>query len=384
MNDKKSILNNALDRRTASDIGALGNVGKLDPGGVLAAAMGRQPDPAELLLWAQMPSNRRREALSRIAILRRWTEEAGEITAAEAAENIGMAVNRFYEIAAAWKRTPTLTSVGSFAKKSGRKGPRLDGDVINKLQALLPDLVKANSEARTATLVGLLVAHPNLQGAQLPHTNTLRTMVEREKRRLKGEKQVGLRPGFDASACELLRPDGHYHVLFAVIDRTSKLILGFSLGEVGNSHSAYARAAQDALDRIESHGSSTLPWADTTDRVDIVVGTDIAQWKALKKEYGDLDLKPEFGLVESDRRYGRYLKLAVGKALDDIRLYPLKTEIRDVIETGNQFTDDEATAAIEVAVARHNNLILAQNIAKGAARPAPETLRVLEYIARTI
>lgn len=381
MAGRKSSPNNKLSRKLADDLGVLTNANKLDPDGVLSAAMGKGPEQADLLLWAQMPSDRRNEALLRISTLRRWTEEAGEITAAEAADQIGTTVNRFYEIAAAWKRMPTLSAVGSFAKRSGRKGSRLDPNIINKLQALLPHLVKANGDTTTAAIVSLLLTHPNFEGMQLPHVNTLRTMVEREKRRLMGEHQVGLRPGFDASACELLRADGCYHVIFALVDRTSGLILGFSLGELEGSRNAYARAAQDALDRIHGTTSNTLPWGDTTTRVDIIVGTDTAQWALLKQEYTELDLGPDFGLVTSDRRYGRYLKLVAGNAIGDIRLHSAKTEVKDVVETGNRFTDAEAVASIEVAVASHNNLIIRQNVAKGAVRPARVTLRILEFLA---
>lgn len=354
---------------------------KLDPDGVLTAAMGRHPDQEELLLWAQMPSDRRKEALLRIALLRRWTEEAGEITAAEAADHIGTTVNRFYEIAAAWKRTPTLAAVGSFAKKSGRKGPRLDSDTFQKIQSLLPALMRENEGARTSIIMNLLVAHPSLKDAQLPHANTLRAIVVREKRRLKGERQIGTRPGFDVSACELLRPDGRYHVVFAVVDRTSGLILGFSLGEIDSSYDAYARAARDALERLRGQRSNTLPWANDTIRFDIIVGTDTFNWTALQERYAELALGPKFGLVKTGRRYGRYLKLAAGNAIDSIRLYPAHTETKDIVETGNRFTDAEAVAAIEVAVSHHNNLLIAHNVAKGADRPAPITLRILEFIA---
>lgn len=354
---------------------------KLDPDGVLTAAMGREPDQAELLLWAQMPSDRRKEALLRIAMLRRWTEEAGEITAAEAADHIGTTVNRFYEIAAAWKRTPTLSAVGSFAKRSGRKGPRLDSDTLQKIQSLLSELMKANEGARTSTIMNLLVAHPSLKEAKLPHANTLRAIVAKEKRRLKGERLVGTRPGFDASACELLRPDGCYHVVFAAVDRTSGLILGFSLGEIDSSVDAYARAARDALERLQGQSSNTLPWANDTIRFDIIVGTDTIKWKALEEKYADLALGPTFGLVRTGRRYGRYLKLAAGNAIDSIRLFPARTEVKDIVETGNRFTDAEAVAAVEVAVAHHNNRIIAHNVAKGADRPAPVTLRILEFVA---
>ena len=84
---------------------------KLDPDGALARALGRAPGEDELILWAGMSTDRREKALQRIAVLRRWTEESGELTAAEAAEEMDAAVSRFYQIAAKWKSSPTLNVV---------------------------------------------------------------------------------------------------------------------------------------------------------------------------------------------------------------------------------------------------------------------------------
>jgi hypothetical protein len=301
--------------------------------------------------------------------------------AAEAAEQINSAVSRFYEIAAAWKASPTLDVVGTFAKKPGRKGPRLDGSVINVIQSTLPGLVKADEDAKISVLVARLTAEPALQGMSMPHVNTLRTMVEREKRRLKGERQVGGRPGLDASACELLRPDGTHHILFAIVDRTSGVILGFAVGDLTESRAAYARAAQDMLDRVKRGTFAALPWSDVTTRIDVIVGADAGAWKVTRAEYTAKHRDTDFGLVEKGRRYGRYLKLIAGDAIGEIRLFPARTELRDQVATGNRYTDIEALSAIEVEVARHNDLVLASNVAQGAPRPPPATIRVMEFIA---
>ena len=357
---------------------------RLDPAGDLQRALGREPDAEELALFATMPTDRREAALARIPVLRRWVEEPGEMTAAEAAAQARVAVSRFYEIAAAWKSSPTLSSLGTFAKRPGRKGPRLVGEVVNTIQSILPGLVTAaGKNPKTTTIVTSLVDHPRLAGASLPHVNTLRTMVGRERRRQRAEQLVGVRPGLDASACELLRNDGRYHVIFAVVDRTSRLILGFSVGEVGESRLAYARAARDALTRISAPDARALPWADETERVDVIAGGDTVAWTAERQRYEAEHLGPAFSVVNNGRRFGRYLRIVAGDSIGEMRIFPARTGVDGPAATGLKYTDADATTAIEVEVARHNAAVMAESVANGAPRPAPVTLRVLEFMAQT-
>jgi hypothetical protein len=331
-----------------------------------------------------MPDERRLSALKRIKALRRWSESHGEVTAAEAAEEAEVTVSRFYGISAAWQESPTLHSLGTLAKRPGRKGTRLDGEVVNRIQSVLPRLVKAAAATRTkmkvSSMVDRLVTDPELRGLDLPHVNTLRTMVQREMRRLSAEDQVGLRPGFDAIACDLLREDGSPHVIFGVIDRTSRIILGFSLGDLDDSRTAYARAANDALNRIQGAGT-ILPWADGTERIDVIVGEDLDAWMVLREDYDRAPVGPEFGLITSEGRYGRYFRLAAGGALGNMRIWQKRTGTGATVEGGHVYTETQAVAAIEVEIARHNEQVMAESIATGAARPAPQTVRILDFIA---
>lgn len=354
---------------------------RLDPEGRLRAVLGRAPGEHELTLWAAMPGERREGALGRIPILRRWVEQPGEMTAAEAAAEAGLAVSRWYEVAAAWKAKPTLSSVGSFAKKPGRRGQRLDGDAINVIQSILPVIVGDYKDAKVGTLVSALQADERLRGMRLPHVNTLRTMVEREKRRLKGESQVGGRPGLDVTAVNLMREDGDHHLMFAVVDRTSRLILGFSVGRLSDSRAAYAEAARDALVRLEGEDAPVLPWSDRTERIDAIIGDDADAWHSVAAEYAGANLRPEFSIVSSERRYGRYLKLVAGTTIGNLRLHPARTGGPGKGAGVPPHSDAEARTAIEVEVARHNTQVMAESVANGAPRPASDTLGVLRFLA---
>lgn len=379
-----------MTERQDRDVGApgspalFGDERRLDPDGVLAGALGRTPAEDELQMWATMPAQRREAALRRIKALRRWIGSHGEVTAAESAEEAGTTVSTFYGLTSAWQESPSLLSVGALAKRPGRKGTRLDGEVVNRIQSVLPRIAKAAAQdkkkLKVSTLVDRLIADPELKGLDLPHINTLRTMVQTELRRQSAEDQVGLRPGFDAIACDLLREDGTPHVIFGVVDRTSRLILGFSLGDLDDSRTAYARAATDALNRIQAAGE-TLPWADTTERVDVILGNDLKAWEDLMAEYADSPIGIEMMPVKSDVRFGRYFRLAAGSALGNMKIWQKRTGMGAKIEGGHKYTDAQAAVAIEVEIARHNEQVMAQSTATGAARPAPQTVRILDFIA---
>ncbi len=374
-----------------SDKGEIGGSGalfgeetRLDPGGQLREALGRPPREDELRVWARMPTDRRMKTLDRILVLRRWTEEPGELTPAEAAKKAGAAVSRFYEIVNAWKADPSIGSVGTFGKKPGRTGERLNGEVVNAIQSVLPGLVSRYKDGKVAFIVELLSREPALQGVSLPHLNTLRKMVEREKRRLRAEEQVGSRPGFDAVGCDLLREDGTHHVVFGVVDRTSRLILGFSVGRIEDSLAAYRRAARDALDRIGRREAQALPWSDGTTRVDVIVGEDAQAWAAVHAAYVADPIGPVFELVEAPRRFGRYFKIVAGTKLGGMKIWPGRTGVKGdaAVSGGDAYTDEAATTAIEIEIARHNAQVMAESTATGSPRPAPETVRILEFFAR--
>jgi hypothetical protein len=372
-----------MDRVSDEEPAGTADPARLDPGGILAMALGRTPGADELLLWASMPTDRREKTLARISILRRWVEEPGEMTAAEAARDADLAVSRWYEVAAAWKASPVLASVGTFAKRPGRSGQRLDGEVVNRIHSILPGLIASDKHATVAAIVSQLQADSRLQGRALPHFNTLRTMVQRERRRQLAERQVGKRPGFDAAACDLLRVDGTPHVVFAVVDRTSHLILGFAVGDLAESRAAYARAAADALARMSAANAPALPWADATDRIDVVAGSDANAWARARAEYDANPVGPIFGLLGEGRRFGRYLRLAAGDAIGNLRIYPARTKAGKQAGAGHRYSDEDALAAIEVEVARHNSGVLTAIEVTGASRPAPVTVRMLEFMARS-
>jgi hypothetical protein len=352
----------------------------------LESALGRVATDEERHLWMSMLPDRRSMTLKRMELVKDYVDRPGETTAAEAAKQAKVKVSRWYEIVGAWKATKSITALGTFANQPGRRGPRLDGTVVNEIQAVLVPTVaerlEADKSAKVGTIVTALQNHPKLKKLALPHVNTLRTMVEREIRRVRSEEQAGLRPGFDAAACDLLRPDGTRHVIFTVVDRTARYILGFSVGHVDDSLGAYARAARDAIRRIEGPDGGALPWADHTKRVDVIVGEDEDAWRPVFAAHAARPIVDVFAPVTSPGRYGRYLKLIAGSFIGKLRLVPVRTADVGVADIDARiYTDEEAIEAIEIDVARHNSEVRAASTTTGAPRPAPETIEILRFVA---
>lgn len=352
----------------------------------LETALGREANVEERHLWASMLPDRRALTLKRIATVRDWVDRPGEMTAAEAADMAKVKVSRWYEIVGAWKATGTLSALGTFASQPGRRGPRLDGEIVNRIQAVLVPVVAerllADAGTKIGTIVTALQKHSDLEGLDLPHVNTLRSMVEREVLRVRGEQQAGLRPGLDAVACDLLRIDGTNHVMFAVIDRTARYILGFTVGRVEDSLSAYARAARDALRRIEGPDAGALPWADELKRVDVIVGNDLEAWETVFRAHAGKRIADVFEPVISDGRYGRYFKLVAGSSVGKLRIIPMRTATGGSAGTDARvYSDAEALEAIEIDVARHNSGVQAASSTTGAPRPAPRLVEMLRFIA---
>ena len=352
----------------------------------LEAALGRGASDEERHLWASMLPDRRSLTLKRIATVKDWVDRPGEMTAAEAADLAKVKVSRWYEIVGAWKATGTLSALGTLANQPGRRGPRLDGGTVNRIQAVLVPVVAerlaADARTKVGTIVTALQKHPDLEGLDLPHVNTLRSMVEREVLRVRGEQQAGLRPGLDAVACDLLRPDGTNHVMFAVIDRTARYILGFSVGRLEDSLSAYARASRDALRRIEGPDAGELPWADELKRVDVIVGDDLNAWNTVFRAHAGHPIADVFDPVISENRYGRYFKLVAGSSVGKLRIIPMRTAGGGDAGTASRvYSDAEALEALEIDVARHNSAVRAASSTTGASRPAPNLVRMLRFIA---
>lgn len=309
---------------------------------------------AEAAMWSAMSTDRKAKAMQRMKTLAAWNDGNGDLTATRAAADAGVSLNRWFEMAKTWRTNRSLSSLGTFAKSSRRTDPRetalqeIVGTVIGKfptgsVRQMAMDLGEV-FEASSGETVGL---------------SLLRRVVENELRRRDVEQQVGNEIQFDCAACSLLRPDESPYTVFAVIDRGSQFLLGAGLGDVRESEAGYASAARNALRRIGSDHFGGLPWVARVARMELVAGMDADRWVGLQRTMQQAGVEAPVQPSTAPRRFGRYLKPAVGERLGRLdmwygRTVPDKTRAPKISERSPRLDLGDAEAFLALQIEDHN------------------------------
>lgn len=359
--------------------------------GDLQLILGRAPSDEEAAGWGNMSAALRRRAAARIALLRRWTEDRGELTAIEAAGIAGVEPNRFYQMASAWRRAPGLLAVGAYAAGGPDRSSKVDPAVNAALQAEVVDVVGkgqgqgASVEAMRRRLEAVVRRRVPLigedGGPRMPSPKTVRAVITREQARVAEMGMLGESVVLDCCPTSMRAADGTPFDLFGVIDRGTLRILGHALGSIGDSVDGHRRAAQDALEQIGGM-SSPQPWAITTRRADVVVGTDIDAWPDIITQLKDTVRPADALAITRDRRFGSQFRKYIGERIAGVWLRPtwvLKPPptILDGTET---FTPDEARrrAATEISVWNTTKIIERDG---GAPTPPDGLIEALRLLA---
>ncbi|RZK03390.1 MAG: hypothetical protein EOO76_03065 [Novosphingobium sp.] len=346
----------------------------------LRTALGRPLRPEEAVAWAQMTTADREATLARIDEIGTWTRLKAE-DAAVVAGRLGLQVDQFYRLGKKWRETQSILALGTANKVPARRN-RLDGDVVNSLQAAVPNIVKERDGASISELVRRL-AQTDVGGKDMLGTSTLRAMVEREIRRLESKGQPGFRFVLDITAVGVKNSDGGLYTMFAVIDAASRIVVGFATGSVDDSRDGYRAAAKDALARLDRPGLRSLGWSETTARADIVTGEDVEALTSLVLSHSDLRRHAQLSLTDGKRRLGRYFREFVGNQIGRMRLLPVKVADTQPasVTSSVAYSVDEAKAWIEVEVAEYNARLLEEFRSDTPRPPSAETIDVLNYIA---
>ena len=355
----------------------------------LAQALGRRPDDEEAVAWATMSLANREATLNRIRLLQRWVGDRGELTAASAASQAGLGLSRWYDVAGRWSSGERrLFDIGRYARGHPDRKGVFDATLLDELRTAVPRIVAENDgldgrRVPVARMVELLVQSIDVGARRLPVFNTLRRMIEQERRRVDTRGQVGTQLGFDMVGSGLLRSDGRQHLIYGVIDRTSRLILGFTLGSIENSVERHGVAAIDALAGISSIGFDGVPWATATRRIDVVPGMDVDAW-SLRAQRRKAPV--EWGIADGRKSRGGYFRKAVGPHLGRLKLSSVRNaiELRDIAPEAEVFNEDSASLRISVEVASHNSAVMAELrelAGEGEAAPAPTLEAALRWVS---
>lgn len=273
-------------------------------------------------LWAEMSAEQRAKSMQRMTTLTRWNLGQAPQDANLAMWNAGLkSVSRFYEMAKAWKETPSLRVLGVLVTAPRKRMNRHENILAEKAVEVID--AKPDSSVRQ-----LAIALGDAAGlaTETPSYNTLRRFVEEELRRRSAKARPGEDVMFDCCACSMHRMDGSEYTLYAVLDRQSQLILGASLGDAHDSRRGYRMAAASALEKIESPPLAGAAWVERTARFELVVGADAGSWTDIRSELARAGVTAPMEPSTRPRRFGRYIRQICGPRLGRIVLSPLKTD----------------------------------------------------------
>lgn len=321
--------------------------------------------------WAELTAAQRASAARRLRAFRAW--QSGEQSLDDAVKESGLSRSRFYRLAAAWKANPSLAALGAF-RGSGAARERLDPEVIGALQAVVKDVVMLNEGASVSQLVRIMVERSGVEEKKLPGALRLREIVENEKRRVAATGEAGHTVMFDCSAINLPQADGRPHVMFVLVDKGTRLILGAAVGPVADATDGYARVAADVRARL-SNELAQVPWSLRVSQIYLTAGLDVAAAESIVFDLRKAGVST-VQLKRVPRRYGGYFRQVVGDRIGRIAITPARTEKGAATPDNgdmNPWSQVEATAAVAQAVDRHNASVLA-DLPPGSSSRMPDDL----------
>lgn len=321
--------------------------------------------------WAEMTVGQRAKAAKRLAAFRGW--QSGEMNLDYAVAASGLSRSRFYRLAAAWKAAPSLAALG-VSTGSGAARERLDPEAVNALQAVVKEVVMLNEGASVSQLVRIMVERSGVDESKLPGTLRLREIVENEKRRIAATGEAGHTVMFDCTAINLPKADGRPHVMFVLVDKGTRLILGAAVGPSADATMGYARVAADVRARTSSR-LANLPWSLRVSQIYLTAGLDVAAAESVVLDLRKAGVRT-VQLKRVPRRYGGYFRQVVGDRIGRIAITPTRTEEGAATpDNGDMrpWSEGEAMAAVAQAVDQHNASVIA-DLPAGADSRMPDDL----------
>lgn len=340
---------------------------------------GRELDPEETFIWASMSWLNREATLKRLEALRRWDDNRGIMTAAEAAESAGLGLARFYDLAAQWRDgSRRLVDFARYAKRPGDRKGKFSAGLLNELQAVVGEVVSKHPKKSVTKQVLAMVNAINVGSRGLPSKNLLREIVERERRRQLTRQQAGTELALDYAEVIISSAGDHHWTVFAAIDRTSRLILGYALGDPENSRLGHTDAAKAARSWLASPQASGIPWAPQTERVDIVPGGDRESYKDIDR----LSCPVECGFADGAKSQGRYFRKFVGPRIGQLQLSAVKQRNERLAAQPSSTELALANIQIKKAVADHNHGVMDDMQVTGEQFPNKTTIQTLDWLAK--
>lgn len=329
--------------------------------------------------WTEMTASQRAKASARLAAFTAWRDGSMDID--EAIKKSGLSRSRFYRLAADWRASPSLAALGAFTGSGAPRG-RLDPKAVNALQSVVAKVVALNEGASVSQLVRIMVDQAGVETKALPGAARLRQIVEDEQRRVSATGEAGHIVLFDCTAINLPRDNGRPFIMFAVIDKGTGLVLGTAVGPEPDVAVGYARAAREALRRDAEHPG--LPWALRTSQLFMVAGADVEASAALRQRMLEAGVRANVLLSSVPRRYGRYLRTAVGDRVGRIAITPGRTEEGEALPDNRDmrpWSEIEASAAVSLAFDQRNATLIGDLVKPVGGRMPDDLAKALRFLS---
>ncbi len=345
--------------------------------------------------WAALSPAQKLRATKRLDALERWHGDRRGWTIDDAAKAADMGKNHFYALAARWEdvEARSLEVLGVQARAPRRRKSRHD-KVLNEVRSIAEDLVGKEPEdveerPAVTTVMAELEARWTPKDGKLPGAATLRGVIVEARRRRDMKSRIGGDLGFDICAVEIPDDEGKPYIAFICVDRGTGYIHGYRFDDVADSIGGHARLATDIL----AHGSdeeaeARLPWVERNRQVELVIGEDrepFREWEAQMKAdiasaAKDGPAKVDLNASNKPRRFGRYLREALGTRIGRVNLLPARTVSKPgappaapLADIG--YTEAEAVMRLDLEVDDHNAAIVAQLSDEAPSKRMPEHLR---------
>ena len=217
---------------------------------VMAEAFPQGVPESELELAARLPKDARDVVAARLRVVMDWTgeDQDGFSSVKDAAAATHVSAQRFYAMAADWRRERSIAGLGVKAFARPSREPRVDPAVRTAAVETIRDMMLGNAE------VGVASAIAGLKAAGLPSMS--RSMVRQlwlEARRMAPPGAFGAALVFDSVGLDAVS-DGQRMRLFVVLDQGTRLVLGWAVATNRSSAWGHVHAAD--------HAAEHLPYTD--------------------------------------------------------------------------------------------------------------------------
>lgn len=330
---------------------------------------------SELVLAGRLSTSMRGVVARRLRAVARWIRESeqGRSNVAEAAAAAGLSKPRFYAVAADWRASRSIASLGARASEKHTRSARLAPDARKATALLIQDVLRDDPGTSIMALVR------RLDAAGVPpisYSAVRRLWLEAKRSAPAGA--FGAELLFDSVGLDAAT-DGERMRLYVVIDHGTGLVLGAAEATSRSRSWGFVHAADDACGSL---GDMKLEGLSAASGEPVVVlnpqRNDAEGGSVLARRLSDAGIT----CVVDDRGLGRAAVRTLGERLGSVWIGAGERDDEISYRNGRKARIPEYTASMSImlmdAVAEHNRRRIA------ATPAAPSSGELLDQARRSV